>query len=656
MNEENKLSHLLYRFYEQKENNFDVLIEIAKIYFDVCDYKNSLKFYLLAADYKGENDKTFVFLEIGKIYRIIENNDKALEYLFKVKNVNMNKELKIAVNLEIANVYINKRDFKEALKYLKYVVDNSVGEELVQYSIMLAKLYRSEHQYEKALDLLDTINYNVDAQQEKINKIRNIIESEMYDRFPGNYNFNGNYQDLILNYKKILENDPSNGQVLCFLSQVYNYMGLYDNTIELYEKNKDKIIKNKFFKNKFLNEYEIASKKIILSSKPRNLMVVLSNRCNIQCIMCMTSRSNKWELPKERLDEIIELFPYLERVMWQGGEVLLLPYFKDILKETTKYKNLRQSVISNFQLANEEIINLIVANNVELTISIDGVCKDIYESIRVGGSFEKLVNNLQILLDVRNKIENKMILNMNVVVMRENYYKLSDFVDFAYKYKFDFLCFMQLDFIPQDNFVSDIILKKRQDIFTDKDETEMKILSYQMMLVEQKAKKYGIRIESRLKTNRLNEEEIKEYLSKKTFYEQYIKNKKLSIEKEISNQYDISNIKRNTSFNINNGFLIDLEEVIDYNGKQICNNENKNILCHLPWYGLTLDFDGSVRPDCQCSITKTVGHLKDFSIKEIWNNVRMQYYRKKIVDNNYEDLCSDNCIKNRIINFHLKLL
>ena len=80
------------------------------------------------------------------------------------------------------------------------------------------------------------------------------------------------------------------------------------------------------------------------------------------------------------------------------------------------------------------------------------------------------------------------------------------------------------------------------------------------------------------------------------------------------------------------------------------------MLCHLPWYSLTLDFDGSVRPDCQCSISKNVGHLKDCSIDEIWNNVQMQYYRKKIINNDYENLCSDNCIKNRIVNFHLKLL
>ena len=60
---------------------------------------------------------------------------------------------------------------------------------------------------------------------------------------------------------------------------------------------------------------EIANKKTILNSKPRNLMVVLSNKCNIACIMCLTSRS-KWELPKERLDEIILMFPYLERIMW----------------------------------------------------------------------------------------------------------------------------------------------------------------------------------------------------------------------------------------------------------------------------------------------------------------------------------------------------
>ena len=126
-------------------------------------------------------------------------------------------------------------------------------------------------------------------------------------------------------------------------------------------------------------------------------MIVLSNKCNLACIMCRAIQ-NKWEFPQERLKEIKELFPYLERILWQGGEILLLPYFKDLLKESLKYPNIKQAILTNFQLADEEIINLIVRNNIELRISIDGVEKNIYEKIRRGGSFQKLIDILNSIL------------------------------------------------------------------------------------------------------------------------------------------------------------------------------------------------------------------------------------------------------------------
>jgi sulfatase maturation enzyme AslB (radical SAM superfamily) len=235
--------------------------------------------------------------------------------------------------------------------------------------------------------------------------------------------------------------------------------------------------------------------------------------------MCLTSKS-KWELPKERLEEIISMFPYLERIMWQGGEVLFLPYFKDILKKALQYPNMRQSMITNLQLADNETMELIVQNNIEVTVSIDGVSKNIYEKIRRGASFERLTDNINMLNAIRDKIKNKVILNMNVVVMNENFRTLSLFVDFAHKYRFDFICFMPIDYIPKNPTEKENNIKKEQDIFTNNFPDDIKELSFQMLLAEKKAKQYGIRIESRIRTTALSEQDIKLYEKHGDFSEQ----------------------------------------------------------------------------------------------------------------------------------------
>ena len=79
-----------------------------------------------------------------------------------------------------------------------------------------------------------------------------------------------------------------------------------------------------FYKNVLLNEMEISQKKIVLKSKPRSLIVYLTNRCNLKCKMCPFAVSQKkQDISKKTVKEIINLFPYLQHIQWIGGDVFL---------------------------------------------------------------------------------------------------------------------------------------------------------------------------------------------------------------------------------------------------------------------------------------------------------------------------------------------
>lgn len=41
---------------------------------------------------------------------------------------------------------------------------------------------------------------------------------------------------------------------------------------------------------------------------------------------------------------------------------------------------------------------------------------------------------------------------------------------------------------------------------------------------------------------------------------------------------------------------------------------------------------------------KPIGDIFKNSLEEIWNNEEMQLYRKKLLDNDYLDLCNSSCI------------
>ncbi len=624
-------------------------------YLENKEYETAIS-VLLEMQEENKNAGSDIYLEIAKIYEQLNDNVNALKYLNLACRFSNNENIN-HIKFELAKVYCFDKNYDKSIEVLKDLLSqiHDTNELYFNSSMLLSKNYENIYDFNSSLNIMKKLQIEFPNNEILENDI-NELNKKIYQRFPGNYNFNGDYYKLIQDYINILKIQPSNNQVLCFLSQVYNYLGMYDKTCELYSANHEKVKDNDFFRNKFLNEYEIASRKTILESKPRNLMVVLSNRCNLNCIMCLTHRE-KWELPKKILDEIIELFPFLERIYWQGGEVLSLPYFKDLLKKSLQYPNIRQAVITNFQLADDEFIDLVVKNNIELTISIDGVTKETYEKIRFGGSFDRLTNNLKKLNAKMKEINNnKTILNLNVVVMRENHDKLADFVDFAHEYGFSFICFMKLQYLPRNPTEKDQAFKTEQDIFTYYSEEELKTLSFQMKLVYKRAEKYGVRIESRLSTVDLSEEDISKYDINHELIE---KKEDLSLHNNCIEDNDISDEKDNIEPNsIENDDKKDKTKEESKTENDSCNkNKIIGLICHLPWYSLTLDFDGNVRPDCQCNFHNPVARLDKSGINKLWNNHKMQQYRQNIINNNYKkNKCSDNCIDGRIVSYHLKLI
>ena len=598
------------------EEKYNVYLEISKIYLSLSDNINALKYLLDCVQIKQDK---YIYLEIAKIYITDKLYEKALDYLYKALDENK-EEYNLSIYFEIAKVYFYIGIYNKSIDYFEKVLDiNCVKDNLIEYSKeIINKIY--------VLLRKDYIDISLIR---RIEKILNIDNNVQYLVYPGNYPFDGDYDKLIKIYKKILDNEPNNSDVICFLAQTYNYLGLYDETINLYFANKERVKSNMFFDNKLLNEYEIASKKTILKSKPRNLMVVLSNKCNLQCLMCLVSKE-KWDMPKNRLEEIKNLFPYLEKVMWQGGEVLLLPYFKDILKLGLNYPNMRQSIVTNFQLANEEIIELLVRNNIEITISIDGIDEKTYEKIRVNGKFYKLIENINLLNSIRKKIKNRVVLNMNVVVMRENYKNLVAFVEFAKKYDFDMICFIPINFTKSCFSEKEKRIKEEQDIFFNFSKEDAHILINQSMLIYEKAKEMDIRIDNKLHSVINN---IDVYINKEKIFEQNKKEDISEVQRYINNEW-LSNIK--------------VEENLQRDSK---------MLCHLPWYSLTLDYNATVRPDCLCNMDKNIASLLNNStIEQMWNNDKLQFYRKCIVKNKIIGLCNNSCIENKVNSYHLKII
>ena len=472
---------------------------------------------------------------------------------------------------------------------------SSGGPPQAEVSILLAKTYRALGFFRKAQDILIRLKEK-DPDDPEIDRELDWIYQDEYTGLPSVSEFIGKYGETVREYEKRAGENPENRKVLAHLAQLYNFGGQYAKTKLLVTREKlDTFSEERFFRNKLLNELEIAEGKTVLESKVRSLAVTLSNRCNLDCIMCLTSKVN-WDLPEPVIGEIVDLFPCLERIMWQGGEVFALPYFTELLKKAFRHPNLKQRIVTNGLLITPELAGLLVKNNVELTFSVDGVTKEVYEKIRRGGDFEKLKGVLRRISEIRKQNESRMVLNLNVAVMKSNYRQLEGFLDFAKEYGFNFVCLMPIH----------IHLKTPEDIFTNRDEEALDFIRKLAPRLEKTARSYGIRLENRLP-----------HSSQVSGNETGGKKKK-GIEKP-------------------GQFL-------------------KKFLCHIPWQQLTIDYDGTVRPDCLCFPEKSAGDLKKTpSLSGIWNNEVMQEYRKRIIEGSINDFCSPFCLSGLIEESHLKI-
>lgn len=243
----------------------------------------------------------------------------------------------------------------------------------------------------------------------------------------------------------------------------------------------------RFLDNRALNEQEFKSGKIILKSKPRTLMIVLSARCNLNCIMCPRPNSS-YVLPPDFFRKVEPLLPYLESINWGGGgEVFFIEYFKDLFNKVSRWPDIRQDITTNGLLIDASWGRILAENKVNLSFSIDAVTEKLYEYIRRPASFANLIRSIECVNRYRANNENNIKLILNVVVMKCNYKELNLFPDFCNKYNFQQL---RIEYLRP-------VIDPELDIFTvKKDSLAIRYLREIMPEIEQNCRDSGIKLES----------------------------------------------------------------------------------------------------------------------------------------------------------------
>jgi MoaA/NifB/PqqE/SkfB family radical SAM enzyme len=172
---------------------------------------------------------------------------------------------------------------------------------------------------------------------------------------------------------------------------------------------------------------------------PRLLDLALSNRCNLECVMCngelsstiRSKREGRPPLPSAYDDaffeELFALLPDVERLQFKGGEPFLAPENRRIWDELID-RGLRPEVVvtTNGTIWNERVERYVRELRMELNISIDAITPGVLEAIRVGTDATQLWANVDRLQALSEEVGQR--LTLSFCLMPDNWRELPAFL------------------------------------------------------------------------------------------------------------------------------------------------------------------------------------------------------------------------------------
>ena len=179
-----------------------------------------------------------------------------------------------------------------------------------------------------------------------------------------------------------------------------------------------------------------------LKDYPTVMEFELSNKCNLECVMCKgelssTIRKNREKLPPmvtpydaRFVDQLEEFIPHLEEAKFLGGEPFLIDLYYDIWERIAEIKpEIKITITTNATVFNNRVNALLQKLNCNIIVSIDSFEKESYSEIRKRANFESVMTNFDSYLDYTRTKNTYMQVSMNP--LRLNWQEMAASVEFV---------------------------------------------------------------------------------------------------------------------------------------------------------------------------------------------------------------------------------
>ena len=145
-----------------------------------------------------------------------------------------------------------------------------------------------------------------------------------------------------------------------------------------------------------------------LDSFPKKMDFELSNKCNLECIICRGERSssirkNREKLPPiespydaEFIRQLEPFFTHIEEAHFLGGEPFLIPIYLDIWEKMIEINpSIKISLQTNCTVLTDRVKRILELLPFSISISIDSIEHNLYAEVRKNGKFDVVLKNME---------------------------------------------------------------------------------------------------------------------------------------------------------------------------------------------------------------------------------------------------------------------
>jgi uncharacterized protein len=246
-----------------------------------------------------------------------------------------------------------------------------------------------------------------------------------------------------------------------------------------YLQNKNKSYLWKCFYQLGLFENPDTTPELSIARDYTNLIINLTTNCNFDCVYCFREKDHKQSMKMDTFKQSIDLIPkYFNQeksnITFFGGEPLLLfgriSSMVSYAKAKLQGRRLSFSITTNGSLLNPKVIDFLVENNFDVTVSLDSFAQVNFLSRKplIGDPFVIYSYTLK---NIQCMISRGIIVACNIVVTENNVDSLFDFIcflkelglsktsiSFVASAKFPFTPSLSSRILTQEKFIIDNLL------------------------------------------------------------------------------------------------------------------------------------------------------------------------------------------------------